>query len=362
MKKLFLLLCVATVLVFTSCEEKLEPASIIDSSLEGIWLTDPTQSDDVNAFKYIVFEGSTLHFYGENEIGNRDYSKHEFTLLNNGRATGMEVFVKGNTVGEDWSFHLFYEFLEGGNSIYVEGLAMTFVGNRVEELPGRASWVTVVPLPDPEYTITSSFDMFWVIDIAKSSNPLELLALCRANDVTYMININVNTGEYIRESGLDNTNFYESLAYGGNCKSLLARSEKAIDIVDCVSTNYLETINLDDFYSIWSICSDETNIWVAGIQSTGQGKQSLAKIGFDGTTTLESVPFVKSPQSMTYGGGYLWLNRGGSIHKVDPSNLTTLVSYQLISDTNFGGSGIEYVDGDLLIVDYSNTLYRLTLE
>ena len=272
------------------------------------------------------------------------------------------MFVEGNPINEDWSFHLFYEFLEGGNSIYIEGLAMTFVGNRVNELPGRESWVTNIEIASPLYTVTPSISPIYINDLAKSGNPDVLSVLGNTQNSYYIVQFNRLTGEVIDENEIDNSQLYQSLSYGGNCQHLIGKSEGDIDIVDCSSSIYVETIALPSFFRIWSLSSDEVSIWLAGDQITHDGRTNIAKIGFDGVIINESVPFALAPESLAYGGGYLWINRGNFVHKVNPSDYTTLVSYNILANTNFWGSGIEYIDGDILLVDNKNSVYSFTPE
>ena len=360
-KKLIYSWVILVMMTINACEEK-SPVDIIPWTLEGIWLTDPALSDDFNAFKYLVFEGSIIHFYGENEIGNREYSMHEFTLLSNATVTGMEVFVKEANSEDDWSFHLVYKFSSDGNTLMVEGLAMTFVGTKVSSLPESDTWVSdVVPI-GPEFIINPSISDFYVSDIAKNDVPSELWALGSDGTNSYMIRLNNSTGEILDEINLGSTENYASLTYGGNCENLLGKDEKAVDIVDCTTANLIETINLPDLYRIWSICADESNLWLACDQISTGSKKNIVKVDFNGNKIEESVSFAKVPQSMAYGGGFLWLYRGAYVHKVNPVDMKTITSYRLLSDANFWGYGIEYLAGDILVIDNLNSLYRFTPE
>jgi len=357
----------ATILVLSflsSCKDKLPEAEVNDFALEGIWLTDPALSDDVNAFKYLVFEGTTLHFYGENEIGNREYRQNQFALVSNSGMTGIEVFVQGipgTDSPEDWSYHLFYQFSDGGNTITIQGLAMTFVGTKVSDLPERDKWVTNVVLSDSEFTFSPSMANFFTIELAKNSITTNLTVLGTDGTDSYLIEINKLTGEVLNELNLGSSNFYSSLAYGGNCQNLLAKAEESVKIIDCSTANLISTLFLPDFNIIWAITSDENFIWSSVYQGSRLGN-AIVKMDLTGNKIDESVLIANSPNSMAYGGDYLWLHMSGHIHQVDQTTMTTLVSYRLPINLVFWGNGLEYIDGDLLVVDNFNDIYRFTPE
>lgn len=100
------------------------------------------------------------------------------------------------------------------------------------------------------------------------------------------------------------------------------------------------------------VYGDNNKLYIAGI-----GGAKIARFdencNFEQIGDLEPSTGLTLISSLTFGGGYLWAIKNGTLVKVDPDTLLAVAEYAVASD---GGAGIVYMaDEDNLVIGGKNT-------
>jgi len=329
MKKITLL--IGLVLFISSCEKTEEVNKLI-----GTWeLLDNGGLSWYEEPKYWIFtEEDHYHVLYEDDFGIRDIWSRIYCIVDDILSIEFELykFTVDNNVAT-------FEIPYNGKFYHV-----TF--KKVADIDFD-NWLTDIELGSPQFT--SSFDeqidgfawtgqRLWVVDWPWSSRLAE---------------IDINNGSVIQSMYLSNC--HGSIAYGNN--TLITGYNGALYFRDPVNGSQTGNISIGSTYgTVDAITHDGSNIWFYA--RLGQGYDfALAKCDFSGNI-IQSATFYSGIGDLAFGNGFLWMALYDNIVKFDPDTWQAVENYQIQDITLSGGNlSLEYINGQLWVVDDQNNFY-----
>ncbi len=331
MKKNVLFIGLFMFILITSCEKKDEVNKLI-----GTWeLTDSGGLSWYDEPQYWIFtEDDHFHTLYEDDFGIRDIRSRIYIIVDDVISVDFELYrftIDHNTVT--------FEIPYNGKFYFI-----TF--EKIEDIDYN-TWLSDIDLGSPEFT--SPFDeridglawtgqRLWVVDWPWSSSLAE---------------IDINNGSVLQDLYLSNC--HGSIAYGNN--TLITGYNGALYFRDPVNGSQTGNISIGSTYgTVDAITYDGTNIWFfARIGSSYDF--ALAKCDFSGNI-IRSEVFYSGVDDLAYGNGFLWIALYDNIVKFDTNTWQAVENYQIQDIALTGGNlSIEFIDGQLWVVDDQNNFY-----
>lgn len=338
MRKILLLLGV--VLLITSCkkDEENDDNNPTGNNLVGTWeLIDNGGMSWMDNTKYWVFTSE-----------NQFYRLEEDDFAIRGSRSCIYV-LQNNTVNIDGEL---MKYTISGNSVTFEmsdnGIFINMIFNKTQDVNPN-NWLEELDIGNALFSVSIGESVAGLVWTGQKA------WICDDAWTTKLAEIDLNNGAVLQQ--VDVTNGHGTLGYGNNY--LLNGCHGDIFLHNPLTGILESSINFTNYAHFHGVCYDGQYIWFHAGMSTGNDG-ALVKCDFTGNI-ITSVVFPR-PEDLTFFNGSLWILADNRLIKFNTNTLQAVQTYRLKNFEQGGYSGaIEFINGQLWIVDGNSTFYKISM-